>query len=59
MPVYVYVCPKCSDAKQVSRPIDAEEKIPTCDTCQIQLVREYRFGLSFKGTGFYTTDKNK
>jgi len=31
----------------------------TCTECGNTLKRSYSFGVSFKGSGFYTTDKGK
>jgi putative FmdB family regulatory protein len=59
MPQYVYVCPTCSDTKNVTRLIEEEEELPTCKLCDTMMRREYKFGITFKGSGFYTTDKNK
>lgn len=57
--LYTYVCPGCSDTKTIKRLIEEEEQIPVCPVCDRMMRREYRFGVTFKGTGFYTTDKNK
>jgi predicted nucleic acid-binding Zn ribbon protein len=59
MAVYHYVCPGCSDIKTIKRLIKDEEQIPICGLCDRMMRREYSFGITFKGSGFYTTDKNK
>jgi predicted nucleic acid-binding Zn ribbon protein len=59
MALYYYICPGCSDRKSVTRLIDEEEQIPICGLCDRMMRREYNFGITFKGTGFYSTDKNK
>jgi putative FmdB family regulatory protein len=59
MPSFVYVCPDCSNSREIRRSIDEEEMLPICDICDRMMRRVFRFGITFKGSGFYTTDKNK
>ena len=60
MALYDYTCLKCSQTKTITRPISENE--PTggysCSTCNSVLTRVYsNVGVSFKGSGFYSTDK--
>jgi putative FmdB family regulatory protein len=60
MPTYDYKCRDCSFTASISTGINTEVKIPICGKCKIDLVRDYGIqSVSFKGSGFYTTDKGK
>jgi putative FmdB family regulatory protein len=59
MPIYEYKCIKC-DTKQtlIKSAEDRDKDLPLCKTCNSDIKRVYsNIGVSFKGTGFYTTDK--
>jgi putative FmdB family regulatory protein len=56
MPKYDYRCRECGDF-EYSHPIN--ESISECPFCQSEVSRIYSaVGVSFKGSGFYSTDKN-
>lgn len=62
MALYDYTCSKCGLEKVITRPISENE--PTggysCDTCNSILNRVYsNIGVAFKGSGFYSTDKQE
>lgn len=59
MAYYDYKCPECGLGKTVSRPISAPEEEYRCDSCNSVVSRVYysNLGISFKGNGFYSTDK--
>ena len=58
MPTYTYVCPQCEEVFDVVKPMIDDH--PTEHECgyQGELDRVYfPFGIVFRGSGFYTTDK--
>lgn len=58
MPVYDYQC-ECGNTRTVTLSIKAEEYKATC-SCGKEMRRIYSVGVvSFKGSGFYSTDKKK
>ena len=60
MALYDYACSDCGQAKVITRPISENEPPGgyLCDTCNLRLHRVYSsIGVSFKGSGFYSTDK--
>ena len=59
MALYDYKCPQCSEVYTISRSISEPETNPECMTCEVLLNRVYSSGVSvtFKGSGFYSTDK--
>lgn len=58
MPSYDYQCPQCLEAFRVSHPINESPELEKCANCSVQLVRKINFGgVSFNGSGFYSTDK--
>ena len=60
MPIYEYVCIECDKSIEIQRSINAEEKIPPCPMCGYHMTKVYNtFGISFNGSGFYSTDKGK
>lgn len=61
MALYEYKCPKCKEITTISRSITEPETNPECWTCKVLLQRVYssNMGVSFKGSGFYSTDKGK
>jgi putative FmdB family regulatory protein len=58
MAIYDYRCKSCNAFRTISRGIAEKEEIPNCNTCNIALTRVYsNIGVTFNGSGFYTTDK--
>jgi putative FmdB family regulatory protein len=58
MAIYDYRCKGCNTSKTISRGISEKEQIPNCNTCNVPLIRVYsNVGVTFNGSGFYTTDK--
>jgi putative FmdB family regulatory protein len=58
MPLYEFACRKCGVETSAHYKIDEAVAYPNCQTCGEQMIRMYNFGsVSFKGSGFYTTDK--
>ena len=57
MPTYLYGCPECGSTKEVNHSVTADPKV-VCAECPCPMVRRpQKPGGSFKGEGFYTTDK--
>jgi putative FmdB family regulatory protein len=60
MAIYEYKCKACGLTESVSRGISEQEIVPNCSTCEIKLNRVYSsVGVTFSGSGFYSTDKGK
>jgi putative FmdB family regulatory protein len=58
MALYEYKCKSCNALETVIRGITDKENIINCKACNIPLIRVYsRVGVTFNGSGFYTTDK--
>jgi putative FmdB family regulatory protein len=59
MPIYEYVCP--NEHLTIDKRSIHDDNEPTkCAECDQPLIQKISgFGLSFKGSGFYGTDKNK
>jgi putative FmdB family regulatory protein len=56
MPTYGYRCGKCGHQFEIIQRI-SDEPLTTCPECQGKLSKMlYPVGISFKGSGFYTTD---
>jgi putative FmdB family regulatory protein len=56
MPTYGYRCGNCGHQFEIVQRI-SDEPLKTCPTCQGKLSKVlYPVGISFKGSGFYTTD---
>ena len=56
MPTYGYRCGNCGHQFEIVQRI-SEEPLTTCPKCQGKLSKMlYPVGISFKGSGFYTTD---
>lgn len=60
MPTYEYDCMPCATRYLKTRSIAESDPGYSCELCEKPLVRVYsNFGIQFKGTGFYSTDRNK
>lgn len=58
MPTYSYKCPDCFEIYTEVRGMNDKPKVSQCEMCKKPLLRIYEVrGISFKGDGFYTTDK--
>jgi putative FmdB family regulatory protein len=56
MPTYGYRCSKCGHQFEIVQRM-SDEPLTTCPECQGKLAKIlYPVGISFKGSGFYTTD---
>jgi len=56
MPTYGYRCGTCGHQFEIIQRI-SDEPLTTCPNCQGKLAKIlYPVGISFKGSGFYTTD---
>ena len=56
MPTYGYRCSKCGHQFEIVQRI-TDEPLTACPKCQGKLSKMlYPVGISFKGSGFYTTD---
>jgi putative FmdB family regulatory protein len=56
MPTYGYRCASCGHQFEIVQRI-SEEPLTACPKCQGKLSKMlYPVGISFKGSGFYTTD---
>ena len=56
MPTYGYRCGNCGHQFEIVQRI-SEEPLTTCPKCQGKLSKMlYPVGISFKGSGFYSTD---
>ena len=56
MPTYGYRCTDCGHQFEIHQRI-SDEPLKTCPKCQGQLRKVlYPVGISFKGSGFYSTD---
>jgi len=56
MPTYGYRCGSCGHQFEISQKM-SDEPLKTCPKCQGKLSKVlYPVGISFKGSGFYTTD---
>jgi putative FmdB family regulatory protein len=59
MPIYEYVCPK-GHLTIDKRSIHDDNEPTKCPECGESLTQKIgSFGLTFNGSGFYRTDKNK
>lgn len=58
MAIYEYKCKSCNASETISRGIADKEVVPECSACNISLSRVYSsVGVTFNGSGFYSTDK--
>jgi putative FmdB family regulatory protein len=56
MPTYGYRCSNCGHEFEIHQRM-SEQPLTTCPKCQGKLTKIlYPVGISFKGSGFYTTD---
>jgi putative FmdB family regulatory protein len=56
MPTYGYRCGNCGHQFEIIQRI-SDQPLTTCPNCQGKLSKMlYPVGISFKGSGFYTTD---
>src|ERR1700704_864197 len=56
MPTYGYRCGSCGHEFEIRQKM-ADEPLTTCPKCKGKLAKMlYPVGISFKGSGFYTTD---
>jgi putative FmdB family regulatory protein len=56
MPTYGYRCGSCGHEFEIRQKI-TDEPLTTCPKCKGKLAKMlYPVGISFKGSGFYTTD---
>ena len=56
MPTYGYRCSNCGHEFEIRQKM-TDEPLKTCPKCQGKLTKIlYPVGISFKGSGFYTTD---
>lgn len=57
MPAYEFTCLPCDKTITVTLSL-SESQVLTCTECGQVMKRSYSFGaVSFKGSGFYSTDK--
>lgn len=60
MPIYDFECVDCEEKFSVNAPITETPDTPVCVKCGNRMIRKYNFGaVTFNGSGFYRTDKNK
>jgi len=60
MALYEYKCKSCDASVTIARGITEKEETPACGTCNILLNRVYSsVGVTFSGSGFYSTDKGR
>jgi putative FmdB family regulatory protein len=58
MPLYEFLCKTCDEVIVEVRSSDKRDQESMCQTCNTARKRLYsNIGVSFKGSGFYSTDK--
>jgi len=58
--IYDYKCDQCKSELQIERSIHAEANAPTCIDCHVLMTRVWGLGgITFNGSGFYSTDNPK
>jgi putative FmdB family regulatory protein len=59
MPTYSYTCKTCNTLADIIRKLNEQEGTsPYCNICMQPMTRLYTWNANtFKGKGFYTTDK--
>ena len=56
MPIYGYRCSNCGHEFEIQQKI-TDQPLKSCPKCQGKLAKMlYPVGISFKGSGFYSTD---
>ena len=59
MPTYDYRCNTCEARATLVTAINKELTIPYCSKCHQEMRRDYGSpAVTFKGSGFYSTDKS-
>ena len=54
---YEYECPGCGDVRVIERKMSDPEETYICTNCDCTFQRKWSSpAITFKGTGFYTTD---
>lgn len=60
MPTYEYKCTKCEKVYTETRGMADAQIRKQCDICKVAVTRVYGIsGVTFNGSGFYTTDKKQ
>jgi len=60
MPLYEFLCKTCNEVMIEVRSAEDSAKESMCQTCNTPRKRLYSsIGVSFKGNGFYSTDKQE
>lgn len=59
MPTYEYYCKECDSVFTENRGMTEKSKLGFCPLDETPLLRKYDVSISFKGDGFYSTDKKK
>jgi len=60
VPTYEYKCPRCELKYSETRGILEKEKQTKCSDCDVDYIRVFSTPtVTFNGSGFYATDKNK
>ena len=60
IPTYDYECKDCKTKLLIVANIKDTVTEPACEDCKKAMTRKYNFGaVTFKGSGFYRTDRNK
>lgn len=61
MPLFEYKCTNCNEKVTLSRSSDDRDRdLPSCKLCNSETRRVYSsVGVTFNGSGFYSTDKQK
>ena len=58
MPLYEYLCKYCNEMLVENKSAEDRDVLPNCVKCSEPMKRMFGSpGVSFKGSGFYTTDK--
>lgn len=58
--IYEYECPGCGDVREIRRKMSDPEQTYICDQCDTEFERKWSApSISFKGSGFYSTDNPK
>jgi putative FmdB family regulatory protein len=59
MPIYEFTCLVCDKTISMTLRLNDSQNL-TCPECGETMRRSYSFGaVTFSGSGFYATDKNK